>query len=122
MKYCKHCDTTKSKSEYHKKEKGLEGLDSMCKECKKEKARGWRYRSLYGISVAEYDLMFEKQDGRCAICGTDSPGRGKRTMCIDHCHTTGEVRGLLCHSCNVALGHFRDNKGLLLRAVDYLGD
>ena len=60
----------------------------------------------YGISQLDYQALFEKQQGRCAICGTDNPPVNKRGVAwhLDHCHRTGRVRGILCHRCNVGLG------------------
>ena len=46
--------------------------------------------------------------------------KSKRRLCVDHCHTTGNVRGLLCDTCNTALGKFRDNIDLLNEAIKYL--
>lgn len=60
------------------------------------------------------------QKARCAICDTTDPGGQNTKWCIDHDHTTGEVRGLLCHYCNVGLGHFKDDQKLLTKAIDYL--
>lgn len=54
----------------------------------------------YGITSAQYDEMLEAQGGVCAICRTDTPGAKKKFFHVDHCHDTGEVRGLLCMSCN----------------------
>ena len=56
-------------------------------------------------------------DGKCMICGDSQTGR---KLAIDHCHQTGKMRGVLCHHCNVGLGHFRDNPDLLLAAINYL--
>lgn len=64
-----------------------------------------------------YVYLFDKQNGICAICG--SPPSDKR-LAVDHCHTTGKIRGLLCSSCNCALGLFKDNTELLDRAAGYL--
>ena len=62
--------------------------------------------------------LLEKQGGVCAICKTDDPkGTGWHK---DHNHLTGEIRGALCHHCNVGLGHFKDNPGLLHAAAAYL--
>jgi Recombination endonuclease VII len=74
-------------------------------------------RSRYGISSEEYNKIFKQQGGVCIICGL--PPR-KRSLHVDHNHETGEIRGLLCHLCNVGLGHFRDNPDLLERAANYL--
>jgi hypothetical protein len=63
--------------------------------------------------------MWELQEGRCAIC--KSPlSEGQKGHAVDHCHTTGTVRGLLCPSCNLGLGKFRDDPQLLSEAVRYL--
>lgn len=71
----------------------------------------------YGLTEGDVAAMMDEQRGSCAICyrGLDE------YHCIDHCHDTGRVRGLLCRSCNVALGHFKDDPERLLRAVAYLG-
>lgn len=67
------------------------------------------YRARYGITLADYDRMLKEQDSRCAICGSDRALKNnERTwaFAVDHCHTTGKVRGLLCNACNVGLGWF----------------
>lgn len=58
--------------------------------------------------------MLAEQDGRCKICGQ------LKKLNVDHDHATGEVRGLLCHGCNVGIGFFRDSPELLRSAIDYL--
>jgi hypothetical protein len=63
--------------------------------------------------------MFATQGGVCAICSAPDESLKKR-LCVDHCHTTGAVRGLLCDNCNTALGKFRDNADTLRRAITYL--
>ena len=73
----------------------------------------------YGISNAEYDEMYSTQDGKCAICGRHQSELSQR-LCIDHCHETGFVRGLLCKKCNSAIGLFSDNLKLLQNAIKYL--
>jgi hypothetical protein len=64
----------------------------------------------FGLTVADYEAMLKAQDGKCAICGTVKPARGNGhySFPVDHCHKTGRVRGLLCHTCNVTLGRFND--------------
>lgn len=69
----------------------------------------------HGLTPTEYDAMLDRQGGVCAICR-----RPMDRICIDHDHRTGRVRGLLCHNCNVALGHFRDSPGLLYASIAYL--
>lgn len=73
-----------------------------------------KYR--YGITPETFNEMFLQQDGKCAICGVEYHA----TLHIDHCHTTGKVRGLLCNNCNRGLGHFKDSKEILMKAKEYL--
>jgi Recombination endonuclease VII len=71
----------------------------------------------FGISAAEYDALLAQQGGACAICRR----RSKYRLCVDHCHLTGRIRGLLCYSCNLALGHLKDDQASLVAALAYLG-
>jgi len=77
----------------------------------------------YGISPREYDSLFEKQYGNCALCGFPSSkyvnGRAE-DLAVDHCHYTGIVRGLLCFNCNSSIGKFHDHPELLRKAADYV--
>jgi hypothetical protein len=73
------------------------------------------FKRVYGISLEDYDVMFERQGGACAICK-----RTGVTLCVDHCHLTGEVRGLLCIRCNSAIGFCSDDPAVLLAAAEYL--
>ena len=78
-------------------------------------------RKTYGSGVADYDRMFEEQEGRCAICGgTDSRSSRTEHFFVDHCHETGQVRGLLCAGCNVGIGGLGDNIDRLKAAIEYL--
>ncbi len=72
-----------------------------------------------GATLEQYHALVARQGGRCGVCG-GPPGRGRSTYNIDHDHKTGQLRGLLCHNCNVGLGHFKDNPELLHRAAEYL--
>ncbi len=71
----------------------------------------------FGITPEQYDYLLDVQRGRCAICERVP---GKVRLAVDHCHTTGFVRGLLCSSCNRAIAVFRDNAGNMERAAGYL--
>ena len=73
--------------------------------------------SKYGITLGDYGEMLKLQEGRCAICSS-KPDK----LCVDHNHTTGKVRGLLCHLCNLGLGSFRDDKELLKCGIEYLSN
>lgn len=72
----------------------------------------------YGLTIEDYDALLEDQAGVCAICG--KPCRSGRRLAVDHCHTSGKVRGLLCVTCNQGLGAFEDNPELFSAAVRYL--
>lgn len=68
-----------------------------------------------GITDQEYEKLLKDQDGFCALCGTK-----QETLCIDHCHETDKIRGLLCHRCNMGIGFFNDDPILLKEAIRYL--
>lgn len=78
----------------------------------------------YKLTIEEYNKMLEKQDNVCAICLLDEQGLNnsgkKKRLAIDHNHETGEVRGLLCTKCNMALGRFDDSIEKIERALNYL--
>jgi hypothetical protein len=80
----------------------------------REYQKQYRYhKSAY--SLGDYGRMLEKQQGLCAICG-EAPEK----LVVDHHHKSGVVRELLCYSCNLGLGNFRDNAGILEKAIEYL--
>ncbi|WP_184331858.1 endonuclease VII domain-containing protein [Rhizobium phaseoli] len=82
--------------------------------------RDGRLRTQFGIGSEEYDTLLAKQGGGCAICGErNADSRGHR-LHVDHCHDTGAVRGILCSSCNIGLGKFKDSVSRLDRAIEYL--
>jgi hypothetical protein len=62
-----------------------------------------------GVTVERFEEMLREQGGRCAICSTDNPGKNRSRFMVDHCHSTGKVRGLLCLLCNWHLGRFSDD-------------
>lgn len=77
----------------------------------------------YGITLDQYDEMFEKQEGVCKICKKPETSTIKgavKRLAVDHCHSTGRIRGLLCNNCNTAIGLFKENKNFMLNAIQYL--
>lgn len=100
------------------------GVPKFCRPCaevrrKERLAKAYRRHSLksnYGITEEAYDRLLEWQDGSCAICKRKSNAR----LHVDHDHATGEVRGLLCSKCNMALGGFQDNQRYLFSAFLYV--
>lgn len=73
----------------------------------------------FGLTLESYTSMLAEQGNSCAICKSSTPG-GRGSFHVDHCHSTGRVRGLLCHSCNTSLGGFKDDARLLRSALEYL--
>ena len=73
-----------------------------------------KYR--YGITEEQYDQMLEKQNHTCAICNE----KPEKNLAVDHCHTTGEVRGLLCMNCNKGLGMFKEDENRIIKAAEYI--
>jgi hypothetical protein len=122
LKTCSKCGEDKPLSEYYRRsQKAGGGHDAFCKECKRKSyVREYRWSKLkerYGITKEQYETMLEDQGGTCAICTSAST---KGSLHVDHCHSTGRVRGLLCPECNKALGLLRDNVETLHRAIQYL--
>lgn len=81
------------------------------------------YKRVYGIGLAVVREMEAGQGGVCAICNERSfkmHAGVKQELCLDHCHETGNVRGLLCHNCNRALGLMKDDTSRLMSAIKYL--
>lgn len=113
----------------------LEGFSCYCHTCHNknrrkyyksdiEKSRKSRRKQVfkreYGITHEDYDRMELEQEGKCAICGgVPVNGRGKRLV-VDHDHSTGQVRQLLCSACNFGIGNFNDNTELMNKAIQYL--
>lgn len=113
-KICTKCGINKPVSEYHKS--GPSRLRSDCKPCRNAFKRSQKYGlSNYGIDKADYVRMKKEQNDACKICGAVYP-----VLCVDHCHTGGQVRGLLCGHCNKGLGFFKDNIENLNKAIEYL--
>ena len=134
-KQCVTCSAIKPLTEFYKHVSCKDGLQKRCKPCskaanKKSKQRlGQEHldrqqhqiqlRRRYNMTIEQYDELYKKQDGKCAICHTDTCSTGRR-LSVDHCHTTGKIRGLLCAHCNTALGKFNDDIERIQRAINYL--
>ena len=90
-------------------------------EANKEELRARRQfeylQRCYGLTRADYEALLAAQGGVCPLCGK----RSEKTLCVDHCHETGTIRGLLCRQCNFALGCFTDSQAAMMAAVAYLG-
>lgn len=129
-KICTKCNKTLPLTSFHKNRSNKGGLRLQCKYCRNASYRSWRkanphkvreqkYKNRYGISITEYNSLLKRQEYSCKICGINSPGR-RNYFFVDHCHSTGRVRGLLCDNCNKGLGHFKDNISTLKMAIKYI--
>ena len=90
----------------------------------KEQKKEWSLKANYGITYDQFTAMLDSQSGCCAICGIKMvvwEGQGKTDCaCVDHCHATGVIRGLLCGACNRAIGLLKDDPAILDKASQYL--
>ncbi len=86
----------------------------------KDYYRDWHLRKKYNLTLEEFNILSESQNNLCAIC--ESPEKSHKNLVVDHNHNTGEIRGLICSSCNKALGHAKDNKVLLEKMIMYLDE
>ena len=134
-KECKRCSEIKLESDFVKCTLTKSGYRAICKTCnnqyyakrridKYEQVRSYekkfhRQRRLkyeYNITEDQLDNLYLNQQNHCAIC------KQEKKLVIDHCHTNGNVRGLLCSKCNLGLGHFKDNTEYLEAAIKYLNE
>jgi len=99
-------------------ELATETMCSTCREYHRKKSHSYVLEKK-GSSLEEFEALLAEQGGKCAICRGEEPGPWG-TWRLDHNHKTGRVRGLLCFSCNVFLGHAKDSPRILKAAVHYL--
>lgn len=145
MKTCSKCGAEKDETEFSKDKYQKDGLRTRCRSCMsevwkagyaanpeyyKQRSKDWvrdnpekskRIRkhsdlmTLYKLPLVDYERMLEEQGGKCAVCAVEMT-----TPYVDHCHSTGKVRALLCPGCNTGLGGFKDSPILLLKAIEYI--
>ena len=122
--HARYTASEKGKQQRAKSRVARDGTESGVQKAKR-RSKAWResekgrlaaIKYLYGLTAEAYTAMLQQQGGACAICRMPS----KRRLAVDHCHTTGRVRGLLCHGCNLILGHAKDSAGVLQQAAAYL--
>jgi hypothetical protein len=138
FKRCSKCGLDKEASNFNSRSNGIRNRLSRCRDCKNAYDKSWREKNpryeierysrtrtqsrekhlvrKYGVSLAIYDAMLTRQGGRCAVCGKLQD----KAFDVDHCHSTGNVRGLLCTNCNRMIGHSGDSPWRLRYAADYL--
>ena len=149
MRRCKRCGDIRPIADFHIVKECLGGRRPVCKFCirKQQKksykanakirrvkqrkwhidnpraSRGSKLKSTYGITIEEYDTMFEIQGGACLICGcpeTASRNGKTKNLAVDHNHITGKIRGLLCQKCNQALGLLSENPVVIKSLLEYI--
>jgi len=132
LKTCTACNEAQPETAFYKHHMGKDGRRSQCIKCWKARTTAWQKANpdsvavirrrtklyqKYGLTVAQYDAMLHKQRGVCALCKSPPV---RRPLDVDHCHSSGVVRGLLCEHCNKAIGLLRDSPQLLRAAAFYL--
>lgn len=129
MKKCSRCQQYKELGDFSSNKCKIDGLNQECKECNRKSqrkqrdkgnSRWWDLKKNFGITKDQYCAMLDKQECKCAICGTKHIDEHKKRLHVDHCHTTGKIRGLLCNHCNLGIGHLKDDINILKNAIAYL--
>ncbi len=118
-----YCNRPERKAKIKAHDSTPERRAKLNENAKKRNANGLWLRIKYGLSLEDYNKLLSDQDGGCAICKREDSGRERdknRRLVVDHDHTTNQVRGLLCHRCNVGLGCFDDSPELMATAINYL--
>lgn len=150
MKMCGTCKTEKSLEHFYNNKTSKDGKGTRCKECdsiarrkyyeENEKGRENSYirhrehylSKTYGISLSQYSTLLEEQNYSCKLCkiplalyqeqysGKKGLDERSKFFAVDHCHSTGKIRGLLCSNCNTGLGKLGDTVENLKKAYEYL--
>ena len=113
-KVCIECHEKKPNEDFEFQYGGYLGTRGSCKECRNtSKGIRRRHRKNWGCPDENYE---------CPICGIRQEGKGRtgKTWAVDHCHTTGKVRGYLCHTCNAGMGLLKDNINFLEKSIEWL--
>jgi len=134
-KRCNKCKIVKSIKEFAKRTRSKDGLNYYCRKCESKRRANWKRNSpekytvshrksllkkRYGVTLKQYDKMFDEQGGGCAICG--GINKSGYRLAVDHDHNTGRIRALLCQNCNRKIGEMESDPGLFDKLVIYLHD
>lgn len=119
---CSKCHDWKDPIAFSKNKNQLSGLNYACKVCMRPETRKYNLPAKYGITAAKFAEMLSAQGGKCACCGHGFNMEGSQTErpCVDHNHTSGEVRELLCGRCNLAAGNVADSSVRAEQLAAYL--
>jgi hypothetical protein len=110
---------------YAKNRERIKKINKEYRDSHPEMYKSAKLKQIYGIDLTQYNDMFKKQDGLCAICLKPETEEDYRThnirmLNVDHNHITGKIRGLLCQKCNKGIGCLNDNAQILRNAIKYL--
>ena len=137
-KWCFNCQRVKNVEDFFRHKHAVGGLQGVCKVCSLERRREWntknrervrfhnvkaKLRRKFGLEIDVYESLCKKQNNLCAICERpeESFQNGHvKSLAVDHNHTTGKIRGLLCNNCNRAIGLLGDSIPILEKAISYL--
>lgn len=120
---CLHCGTEFEVNKYqHQKQRCSRACNNAGRSY--EYQANAKFKTLYGITLSERNDMFAEQDGKCLVCDRSMTldSRKPNSAHVDHCHTTGEVKGLLCSNCNTAAGLLGENPAITAKLTAYLLD
>ena len=109
---CSTCGNRLARSEFHRNPTKRDGIEAQCRSCTADR----KLLGRYGLTRVRFRQLARDQDDRCPICQDYLPGG----LVVDHCHSDGRVRGLLCSKCNIALGLLREDPAVINRAADYI--
>lgn len=120
-KVCSTCRKEKTFSEMTLDIRRSDGMGGRCLDCHNKV----RFEKLYGISYVDFEIIYEKQNGCCAICQTPisktvTEGNKQIVANRDHCHVNGHFCGLLCRDCNTGIGCFKNSPELFDKAKEYV--
>ena len=133
MKQCTKCGVKKPLSDFYKDAIRKDGLRGPCKICDIKKSKSYReefpekaknqvksskLKIKYGISLLQFKQMKLDQNNKCAICNSEF--NNPKYTCVDHNHSNGKVRAILCHQCNTGLGMFKEDPKIFASALKYL--
>lgn len=113
-KRCPRCAVVKPRAEWNRYRSASDGFAAYCRQCRAAEGRARYLQRDYGMTEADREQLRSSQMGICCICLSASAEH------VDHDHETGKVRGVLCFSCNAALGQFKDRPDVIRRAISYL--
>jgi hypothetical protein len=124
---CKKCSDNLSLDNFYFNKNGKYKRQNICKKCMNiydyKTDKNFKLKKAYGITLEQYNELLSSQNHKCAICNIDNNGKYRnkpRAFAVDHCHSTGKIRGLLCSDCNTGIGLLKDNVNFLESAIKYL--